>query len=140
MLPAAAAGRDDRFGPPPRTAPPDFDIPLADPAATVAKIKAAVDRVLQASPVAAQGFKTLSGAGQIRIVYDAVFPERSLSRVIVAAFLVGEFRPQDGKPDFDAALIEPINLYSPEYGAYMQRLGFNLDGLGYSMHRTRVAA
>ena len=42
--------------------------------------------------------------------------------------------PQDGKPDFDAALIEPINLYSPEYGAYMQRLGFNLDGLGYSMH------
>jgi len=78
----------------------EYDIPLADPAATVAKIKAAVDRVLQASPVAAQGFETLSKAGQIRIVYDAAFPERSLSRVIVAAFLVGEFQPQDGKRDF----------------------------------------
>ncbi|PIW29340.1 MAG: hypothetical protein COW30_05235, partial [Rhodospirillales bacterium CG15_BIG_FIL_POST_REV_8_21_14_020_66_15] len=30
----------------------------------------------------------------------AAFPERSLSRVIVAAFLVGEFQPQDGKRDF----------------------------------------
>jgi hypothetical protein len=78
----------------------DFDIPLADPAATVAKIKTAVDRVLQASPVAARGLGVLSKAGQIRIVYDAAFPERSLSRVIVAAFLVGEFQPQDGKRDF----------------------------------------
>ncbi len=78
----------------------DFDIPLADPAATVTKIKAAVDRVLQASPVAARGFETLSKAGQIRIIYDAAFPERSLSRVIIAAFLVGEFQPQDGKRDF----------------------------------------
>lgn len=42
--------------------------------------------------------------------------------------------PHDGIPDFDAALIEPISLYSPEYGAYMQRLGFSIDGLGYSMH------
>ena len=82
---------------PPKT---EYDIPLADPAATVGKIKAAVDRVLQASPVAARGFETLSGAGQIRIIYDAAFPERSLSRVIVAAFLVGEFQPQDGKRDF----------------------------------------
>lgn len=78
----------------------DFDIPLADPAATVAKIKAAIDRVLQASPVAARGIDTLSKAGRIRIIYDAAFPERSLSRVIIAAFLVGEFQPQDGKRDF----------------------------------------
>lgn len=42
--------------------------------------------------------------------------------------------PQDGKPDFDAALIEPVSLYSREYGDYMLRLGFSIDGLGYSIH------
>lgn len=50
--------------------------------------------------------------------------------------------PQDGKPDFDAALIEPVSLYSAEYGAYMERLGFSIDGLGYSFHHKgrRIAA
>lgn len=38
-------------------------------------------------------------------------------------------------PDFDAALIEPIGIWTPEYEQYMQRLGFRTDGLGYSMHR-----
>lgn len=78
----------------------DFDIPLADPAATVAKIKAAVDRVLALSSVSARGLARLAEAGRIRIVYDAAFPERSLSRVVIAAFLIGEFQPQSGKRDF----------------------------------------
>jgi len=42
--------------------------------------------------------------------------------------------PQDGLPDFDAALIEPVSLYSAEYGAYMERIGLSIDGLGYSFH------
>ena len=43
--------------------------------------------------------------------------------------------PQWVKPDFDAALIEPIDVFSPEYGAYMERLGYRIDGMGYSLHR-----
>ena len=78
----------------------DYDIPLADPAATVAKIKAAVERVVKFSPVSVRGLAALAKAGKIRIVYDAAFPERSLSRVVIAAYLVGEFQPQDGKRDF----------------------------------------
>jgi len=41
--------------------------------------------------------------------------------------------PHDIKPDFEAALINPIEIYSPEYGAYMERLGFRVDGLGFSL-------
>lgn len=44
--------------------------------------------------------------------------------------------PQGVRPDFDAALIEPIEVHSPEYGAYMKRLGFQIDGLGYSLFDT----
>lgn len=44
--------------------------------------------------------------------------------------------PQGVKPDFDAALIRPIEVHSPEYGAYMERLGLKIDGLGYSLHKT----
>ena len=78
----------------------DYDIPLAAPQATVAKIKSAIDRVLQVSPVSAAGIEKLKQSGRIRIIYDAAFPERSLSRVVIAAYLVGEFQPQDGKRDF----------------------------------------
>jgi hypothetical protein len=78
----------------------EYDIPLTDPGAAVDKIKAAIDRVLKVSPIAARGIETLANYGRIRIVYDPVFPEKSLSRVIIAAFLVGEFQPQAGKRDF----------------------------------------
>ena len=44
--------------------------------------------------------------------------------------------PQGVVPDFDAALIEPIGIYTPEYESYMQRIGLRTDGLGYSIHRT----
>ena len=78
----------------------DYDIPLADPAATITKIQAAIDHVLQLSPVAAAGIAKLAENGKIRIVYDAAFPPKSLSRVIIAAYLVGEFQPRDDKRDF----------------------------------------
>lgn len=42
--------------------------------------------------------------------------------------------PHGVKPDFDAALIQPIEVYSAEYGRYMERLGFKTDGLGFSLH------
>lgn len=42
--------------------------------------------------------------------------------------------PMGVKPDFDAALIQPIEVFSPEYGKYMQRIGLRIDGLGYSLH------
>lgn len=48
--------------------------------------------------------------------------------------------PQGIKPDFDAALVEPIEIYSAEYGAYMARLGFSLDGLGFSLHTKKRAS
>ena len=41
----------------------DYDIPLADPAATVAKIKAAVERVVKFSPVSVRGLAALAKAG-----------------------------------------------------------------------------
>ena len=78
----------------------DYDIPLAEPKATVEKIKSAMDRVLRLSPVSAAGIATLKKYGRIRIVYDAAFPERQLSRIVIAAYLVGEFQPQDGRRDF----------------------------------------
>lgn len=43
--------------------------------------------------------------------------------------------PHDVKPDFDAALIEPIGIWTPEYAAYMARMGFRTDGLGFSLWR-----
>ncbi len=46
--------------------------------------------------------------------------------------------PQGVVPDFDAALIEPIHIYTPEYAAYMERLGFRIDGLGFSLHKPLV--
>jgi len=78
----------------------EYDIPLADPAATVAKIKEALGRVLATSPVAAAGIARLAQHGTPRLVYDALFPEKQISRVVIAAFLVGEFTPQHGKRDF----------------------------------------
>ena len=78
----------------------EYDIPLADPAATITKIQSAIDHVLKFSPVAAAGIAKLAENGKIRIVYDAAFPPKSLSRVIIAAYLVGEFQPQDDKRDF----------------------------------------
>lgn len=36
--------------------------------------------------------------------------------------------------DFDAAFLQPISVFSPEYGQYMRRIGLNIDGLGYSLH------
>lgn len=50
--------------------------------------------------------------------------------------LAKKVRPIDFKCDFDAALIEPLSVYTPEYGRYMQRLGFHIDGLGYSLHQS----
>ena len=35
-------------------------------------------------------------------------------------------------PDFDAALINPWDVFSPEYVAYMRKLGFEVDGMGFS--------
>lgn len=78
----------------------DYDIPLADPAATVAKIKSALDRALAASPVAAAGIARLARHGTPRIVYDAEFPEEQISRVVIAAFLIAEYTPQRGRRDF----------------------------------------
>lgn len=43
--------------------------------------------------------------------------------------------PHGIKPDFDAALVQPIDVYSAEYGAYLERLGFKVDGLGFSFHQ-----
>lgn len=40
--------------------------------------------------------------------------------------------PQGVRPDFDAALIEPLGVWSAEYGRYMERIGLKVDGLGYS--------
>jgi len=44
--------------------------------------------------------------------------------------------PQGIRCDFDAALIQPINVHSPEYGQYMERIGLSIDGLGYSLWGT----
>ncbi len=44
--------------------------------------------------------------------------------------------PQGIVPDFDAALLEPLGIWTPEYAAYMRRLGFETDGLGFSMWQT----
>jgi len=46
--------------------------------------------------------------------------------------------PHDGVPDFEAALVEPLGIWTPEYEQYMKRLGFNTDGLGFSMHQPVV--
>jgi len=45
-------------------------------------------------------------------------------------------RPHDFVCDFDAALVQPIDVHSPEYGAYMARIGLKTDGLGYEIHQT----
>lgn len=42
--------------------------------------------------------------------------------------------PHGIKPDFDCALIQPIEVHSAEYGRYLRRLGFVVDGLGFSLH------
>lgn len=78
----------------------DFDIPLADPAATVAKIKTALAHVFQHSQVAAAGIERLARYGTIKIIYDAAFPKPSLNRVVIAGFMPQEFTPQLGKKDF----------------------------------------
>lgn len=78
----------------------DYDIPLADPAATVAKLKAALGRVLTLSKVSAAGIDRLRQHGNVRIVYDAAFPRRSFTRVVIAAYAAGEWTPQLGKKDF----------------------------------------
>lgn len=61
--------------------------------------------------------------------------DRLLDDRVKARFeaLAKKLWPHDVKPNFDAALIEPLNVFSPEYGHYMKRLGFKLDGLGYSL-------
>jgi hypothetical protein len=46
--------------------------------------------------------------------------------------------PHGVVPDFDAALVEPISVYTPEYAQYMERLGFRTDGLGFSLHQPVV--
>ncbi len=78
----------------------DHDIPLAGSRPTVAKLKRSLDRVFQVSQVAARGIARLRKHGNLRIIYDAAFPKRDLSRVVIAAFLVGEWTPQQGKTAF----------------------------------------
>jgi len=41
--------------------------------------------------------------------------------------------PHGVLPDFDAALIQPIDVFSPEYRAYMERIGLEADGIGWKM-------
>ena len=36
------------------------------------------------------------------------------------------------KPDFDAALIYKVGIYTPEFARFIERLGYNVDGLGIS--------
>lgn len=105
LRPLSQAAAEDGLGPVKITGMPlppakDYDIPLAAPLATVAKIKAALVLVAKHSPEAARGIARLAQHGTPRVVYDAMFPKRELSRIVIAAFLVGEWTPQDGKRDF----------------------------------------
>lgn len=63
--------------------------------------------------------------------------DRLMTSKIRARFedLAKKLWPHGVKPNFNAALIEPIRIWTPEYAAYMARLGFRTDGLGFSMHR-----
>lgn len=40
--------------------------------------------------------------------------------------------PHGVRPDFDAALIYKVGIWTPEYMAHLARLGFRPDGLGFS--------
>lgn len=42
--------------------------------------------------------------------------------------------PQGVLPDFDAALIDPLDVFSPEYRAYMLRIGLEADGIGWKVN------
>jgi hypothetical protein len=40
--------------------------------------------------------------------------------------------PEGVVPDFDAALIYKVGIYTPEFARFIERLGYNVDGLGIS--------
>lgn len=66
------------------------------------------------------------------VTLDALLDDRTKARIEERGKKIW---PHGVVPDFDAALIEPIGIWTPEYERYMQRLGFKTDGLGFSMHR-----
>lgn len=43
--------------------------------------------------------------------------------------------PHGVVPDFDACLIYKVGIWTPEYAAYLRRMGFLRDGLGFSEAR-----
>jgi len=40
--------------------------------------------------------------------------------------------PQGVRPDFDAALIYKVGIHTPEFARFIERLGYQTDGLGFS--------
>jgi hypothetical protein len=40
--------------------------------------------------------------------------------------------PEGVRPDFDAALIYKVGIYTPEFVRFIERLGYQGDGLGFS--------
>lgn len=49
-------------------------------------------------------------------------------------------RPHDFTCNFEAALIVPIDVFSPEYRAYMERIGLKADGIGWAISKPLARA
>ena len=105
VRPLSLAVAEDSYGPVKISGMPlppaaDYDIPLVDPKTAVATLKQALILIGQHSPDAVRALARLARHGTPRVVYDAMFPEKQISRVVIAAFMVGQWTPQLGRKDF----------------------------------------
>lgn len=73
-----------------------YDIDLMPPAAALANIKRAIDRIYEGSPYSAKHIETLKKNGKVTLVYDAAFPKSRLASVVIAAFFPDFFQAEHG--------------------------------------------
>ena len=73
-----------------------YDTELSEPAAGVANLAKALDRIYEKSPFSVKHLETLKKNGKVTVVYDAGFPKKQLSSVTIGAFFPDFFQKEQG--------------------------------------------
>lgn len=86
------------------------DISLVDSDEALRILKGAIDLVYDQSPFNADVLDLLKSEGDVVVIYDPSFPERSLSDIVLAAFLPDFFEPALDAPG-DTVFVAMLGRY-----------------------------
>lgn len=77
-----------------------YGVKLLPPKVALNNVMAALKDFHAKSPFAVGGLERLQKYGKVKLVYDATFPEKSLTGGVIAGYVPFLFQPQDGRRDF----------------------------------------